>query len=41
MGQKLAFQERDDAICNIATQMCEKRENNLFDYEYVSMKHWR
>lgn len=40
MNQKLAFQERDDAICNIAAQMHEKREN-LFDHEYVSIKYWR
>lgn len=34
MNQKLAFQEHDDTICNIAAQMHENRENNLFDHEY-------
>lgn len=39
MDEKLPFQENNDAVCNTAAQMHENRENNLFDYEHVSLKY--
>lgn len=41
IDQKLTSQEGDDAVHNIAEQMHENRENNLFGDEHVSLKYWR